>query len=259
MQTNRSKRALAGAVSLIAVALVMGWFAGRYIPGTPKAPEAPFGDGLYSKTGYSADEIVDLAPGSTLKLRDVTLGVAYAGRPDEIALHIPSESEEGWREQGLWEYDAPAFDLTVREIKVITTASFADWYPEYAGLNNPVYDSSKLVAVSAVLVNASNEPVELREDFPAHNFTLWGENLDYIDQSLGAGAVLDGAYYFANEFFRFGQQTTLEPGESVEITLPFKVNRNSLKDPGVFDDLDPSDFCLQLIDYRPCTAYRLWL
>ena len=49
----------------------MGWFVGRYIPGTPHEPEPRIGDGLYSETGYAASKIVDLAPGSTLKARGI--------------------------------------------------------------------------------------------------------------------------------------------------------------------------------------------
>lgn len=258
MQMNRSKRAMVGAVCLVVVALVMGWFVGRYIPGTPHEAEPRIGDGLYSETGYAASEIVDLAPGSTLELRGITQGIAYIGRPDEVAQRTPPEAAELWKEQGMWEYDAPDLDLSVREIKVITTKSFADWYPEYGGPYRPVYESSKLVAVTVSVANVSPAAVDLQRDFPMHNFSLWGENLDYIDDSLGAGARLDDAYYFANEIYRSGQDA-IEPGESVEIILPFKVNKNALKNQNAFDGLDPSDFCLQLIDYDPAIAYRLWL
>lgn len=258
MQMNRSKRAMVGAACLVAIALVMGWFVGRYIPGTPHEPEPRVGDGLYSETGYIASEIVDFAPGSTLELRGITQGIAYNGRPEEIEQRIPPEVAEAWKEQGMWQYDAPDLDLSVREVKVISAKSFAGWYPEYRGTYFPAYDSSKLIAATVLVTNLSSEAIDLQRDFPMHNFSLWGENLDYIDDSLGAGARLDDAYYFANDIYR-SEQKAAEPGETVEIVLPFKVNKNALKDQDAFDDLDPSDFCLQLIDYDSGTAYRLWL
>ena len=258
MKNTRSVRIAIGTVCLIAIALVMGWFVGRYIPGTPHEPEPRIGDGLYSETGYAASKIMDLAPGSTLKARDITQGKAYNGRPEEIEQAIPSEIEEAWKEAGEWEYDAPDFDLSVSQVKLISTKSFADWYPEYAGTDYHAYDSSKLVAATVLVTNVSSEAIDLQRDFPLHNFSLWGENLDYIDDSLGAGANLDSAYFFANEVYR-SEQDTVEPGESVEIILPFKVNKNALKDQNAFDDLDPSDFCLQLVDFDSGTAYRLWL
>lgn len=258
MKNTRSVRIAIGTVCLIAIALVMGWFVGRYIPGTPHEPEPRIGDGLYSETGYAASEIVDLAPGSTLKAHGITQGIAYNGRPEEVEQAIPSEIEEAWREAGEWEYDVPDFDLSVSQIKVISAKSFADWYPEYAGTYYPAYESSELVAVTVSVANVSSEAIDLQHDFPMHNFSLWGENLDHIDDSLGAGARLDDAYYFANTVYR-SEQKAVEPGESVEIILPFKVNKNALKDQNAFDDLDPSDFCLQLVDFDSGTAYRLWL
>ena len=50
-----------------------------------------------------------------------------------------------------------------------------------------------------------------------------------------------------------------EPGESQTLILPFKVNKNALKDQNSFDELDPSDFCIQMVDFSSSTAYRLWL
>ena len=212
MKNTRSVRIAIGTVCLIAIALVMGWFVGRYIPGAPHEPEPRIGDGLYSETGYAASKIMDLAPGSTLKARGITQGKAYNGRPEEIEQAIPPEIEEAWKEAGEWEYDAPDFDLSVRGIKVISTKSFADWYPEYAGTDYPAYDSSKLVAATVLVTKVYRS-----------------------------------------------EQDTVEPGKSVEIILPFKVNKNALKDQSAFDNLDPSDFCLQLVDFDSGTAYRLWL
>lgn len=258
MKSTRSMRIAIGTVCLIAVALVMGWFAGRYIPGTPHEPEPRVGDGLYSETGYAASEIVDLAPGSTLELRGITQGFLYAGRPSEVE-QTPSELVDFYKESGIWEYESPDIDLSVSEVKTITAKSFAEWYPEYAGTYRPVYEGSELIAVTVSIANVSDSLIEQWYKLPLEHVTLWSEQLDYIDDSLGAGAVLDDAFVFANADYDRESLLHIEPGETQKLILPFKVNKNALKDQDAFEDLDPSDFCLQLIDYDSGTAYRLWL
>lgn len=258
MQMKRSRRAMLGAACLVAVALAMGWFVGRYIPGEPRAPEPPVGEGLYSETGYIASRIVDFEPGTALRLRGVTQGVAYSGRPDEVAEHIPPNVAEEWKRSGLWEYDIPDFDISVRGVKTVPTMSFADWYPEYKSSYRAVYEDSKILAVDATITNASSEVLDLQRYSLLGTASLWGEGLAGVDDSLGAGAHLDNAYYFANEGLR-SEGWLVQPGESQQVVLPFKVNANNLKDPAAFDRLDPSAFCLQIVDYDSGTAYRLWL
>lgn len=80
MKNTRTVRIAAGTVCLIVVALVMGWFVGRYIPGDPREPEPRIGDGLYSETGYGLSRSSIFDPGSTMKLRtsrkaNVTSGI----------------------------------------------------------------------------------------------------------------------------------------------------------------------------------------
>lgn len=59
MKNTRTVRIAAGTVCLIVVALVMGWFVGRYIPGDPREPEPRIGDGSILKpdTGYLRSSI----------------------------------------------------------------------------------------------------------------------------------------------------------------------------------------------------------
>ena len=145
------------------------------------------------------------------------------------------------------------------EIKTITTKGFAEWYPEYAGTYRPVYDDSELIAVTVTITNASDNLIQQWYKLPLEHVTLWSENLDYIDDSLGAGVVLDDAFVFANENYNRDELLRIEPGESQTLILPFKVNKNALKDQNSFDELDPSDFCIQMVDFSSSTAYRLWL
>ena len=258
MKNTRTVRIAAGTVCLIVVALVMGWFVGRYIPGDPREPEPRIGDGLYSETGYGLSKIVDFDPGSTMKLRNITQGQRYVRHPDEVE-RTPSELVDFYKENGEWEYECPDIDLSVSEIKTITTKGFAEWYPEYAGTYRPVYDGSELIAVTVTITNASDNLIQQWYKLPLEHVTLWSENLDYIDDSLGAGVVLDDAFVFANENYNRDELLRIEPGESQTLILPFKVNKNALKAQNSFDELDPSDFCIQMVDFSSSTAYRLWL
>ena len=193
-----------------------------------------------------------------MKLRNITQGQRYVRHPDEVE-RTPSELVDFYKENGEWEYECPDIDLSVSEIKTITTKGFAEWYPEYAGTYRPVYDGSELIAVTVTITNASDNLIQQWYKLPLEHVTLWSENLDYIDDSLGAGVVLDDAFVFANENYNRDELLRIEPGESQTLILPFKVNKNALKDQNSFDELDPSDFCIQMVDFSSGTAYRLWL
>ncbi|WP_244910185.1 hypothetical protein [Eggerthella sinensis] len=109
------------------------------------------------------------------------------------------------------------------------------------------------------ITNNTDELITQWYKLPLNHVTLWSENLGYIDDSLGAGAVLDDAFVFANENYNREELLSIEPGESQTLILPFKINKNVLVDQSAFDQLDPSDFCLQFVDFASGTAYRLWL
>lgn len=141
---------------------------------------------------------------------------------------------------------------------MISTKSFADWYPEYAGTDYPAYDSSKLVAATVLVTNVSSEAIDLQRDFPLHNFSLWGENLDYIDDSLGARrepgqrvllrerGLPVGARHSRTR--QIGRDHPAVQGQQERPQGPERVRQPR-----------PSDFCLQLVDFDSGTAYRLWL
>lgn len=258
MNISRSTRIAIGTICLVAIALTMGWFVGRYIPGTPKEPEPAIGDGLYTATGYEARKIVDFEAGSTANLRDMSQGRRYSVRPNEVEL-IPSEMIAFYKESGEWVYDAPDIDLAVTDVKTIAATSLADLYPDYAGTRRPVYDDSELVVVTISITNASDSLITKWYQLPLEHVTLWSENLEYVDDSLGAGAVLDDAFVFINENYDRENLLNIEPGESQTLMLPFKINKNNLIDQSAFNKLDPSDFCIQTVDFDTGTAYRLWL
>lgn len=258
MRITRSTRIAIGTVCLIAIALTMGWFVGRYIPGTPHEAEPRLGDGLYTATGYAAESIENFEPSAVLPLRNITQGYTYNGRPSEVE-ETPSELVDFYKEKGSWEYVCPDINLSVVNVKTISTQSFAEWYPDYAGTYRPAYDDSQLIAVTVSITNASDNLIEQWYKLPLEHVTLWSENLGYIDDSLGAGAALDDAFVFANENYNREALLHIEPGESQTLVLPFKINKNALIGQSAFDKLDPSDFCLQFVDFTTGTAYRLWI
>ena len=131
-----------------------------------------------------------------------------------------------------------------------------------------MYNNSKIVAVTLSITNASEEDLVYWQDIP--EFTLWSPNIANLDGSLGSGAMLDqAAFWDTNPPLRsFDESSTdpdrgryidLKPGESQTLVFPFKINKNNLIDQSAFDELDPSDFCIQMVDFSSSTAYRLWL
>ena len=259
MKNTRTVRIAAGTVCLIVVALAMGWFVGRYIPVDPREPEPRIGDGLAPRSGLAIEKVIDADPGTTLKLSNITQGIKY--------MHTESDREplsaaavENWKESGNWEYDCPDINVSVLETKTTGTASFADWYPNYKASNWEVYNNSKIVAVTLSITNASEEDLVYWQDIP--EFTLWSPNIANLDGSLGSGAMLDqAAFWDTNPPLRsFDESSTdpdrgryidLKPGESQTLVFPFKINKNNLIDQSAFDELDPSDFCIQTADYDP--------
>ncbi len=268
MQTNRSKRMLAGTACLVAAALVMGWFIGQYVPGVPREPQPQPLDGLTEGSGLAARSVVDRPAGSTLELRGVVQGYAYRPGADSVA----NGAVERYQQVGLWEYECPDVDVSVDEIRIVPTESFAAWYPQYYSSQDSsqaptTYNDSAIVAVTVTVANASQNPIGDWQRLP--QFTLWSENLARLDDAMGAGAMVDSSFYLVNDRLRpydedsddpeYGTYVDLDPGESQTVVLPFKVNKNNLIDQSAFDELDPSGFCIQTADYAAQTAYRLWL
>lgn len=155
MNISRSTRIAIGTICLVAIALTMGWFVGRYIPGQPLDPAPAIGNGLYTATGYETREIVDLEAGSTAKLRNMSQGQLYSARPNEVEL-TPSTLVDFYKESGQWEYNAPDIDLAVTDVKTIAATSIADLHPDYAGTYRPAYDDSELIVATVSITNASD-------------------------------------------------------------------------------------------------------
>ncbi len=265
MKNTRTVRIAAGTVCLIVVALAMGWFVGRYIPGDPREPEPRIGDGLAPRSGLAIEKVIDADPGTTLKLSNITQGIKY--------MHTESDREplsaaavENWKESGNWEYDCPDINVSVLETKTTGTASFADWYPNYKASNWEVYNNSKIVAVTLSITNASEEDLVYWQDIP--EFTLWSPNIANLDGSLGSGAMLDqAAFWDTNPPLRsFDESSTdpdrgryidLKPGESQTLVSHSRSTRttSSTKAPST-SSIPPTSASRRLITIpAPPTAF----
>lgn len=265
MYADRTRRAMIGAICLIAAALVMGWFVGRYIPGKPGVPEPQPAEGLFLGSGRMADEIVNFEKGSTMELPSTVRGIAYDYGPQHTK-GIPQRTIEAYKEHGYWEYECPSIEVSVNDIRTIDSTAFFDWYIETRSYNARAYPgTSIMVAVTVTIKNTSDETITDERDLA--KFVLWSDNLAHIDSSMGTGAVMHGSFFEINPWQDVPNAAEhdpvtvvyIEPGKTQKLTLPFMINRNNLKDPDSFDNLDLSTFCLQTSSYKTATTYRLWL
>ena len=261
MSATRSTRAMVGAACLVAVALVMGWFVGRYLPGQPQSPESDLRSVLADDTGRAASSIVEFAAGSTMELPELLQGEAHEHDPSSF----PASAIELFRQEGLWETTLPELEVSVVEARAIPLRSIADWNPSAYASQGLVIDDVKEVLVTLALTNKSDKAY--RADWrtiPA--MTLWSENLVNGTDALGSGLRMDdGSIWMLNPRPRDAETQepepilSIEPGEVQELTLGFVVPRNALVDQSAFDNLKVSGFCIQTADYATGTAYRLWL
>ena len=257
MKNTRSVRIAIGTVCLIAIALVMAGSWGATSRGRRTSPSPASAMGSIPKPGTLQARSWTSRPAPRLKARGITQGKAYNGRPEEIEQAIPPEIEEAWKEAGEWEYDAPDFDLSVRGIKVISTKSFADWYPEYAGTDYPAYDSSKLVAATVLVTNVSSRRRSTYSAISPCIISPYGARTSTTSTTAWRRREPGQRVLLRERVYR-SEQDTVEPANRSRSSC-VQGQQERLKDQSAFDNLDPSDFCLQLVDFDSGTAYRLWL
>ncbi len=193
---------------------------------------------------------------------------------------------------GDWEYEYPLFEMRIDEVRSVSGSAFKELYPEYS--NQEVYpEDSTMVLVSATVTNTSNTLIagsvgpyssdglpEFRlwtdawtsayaETIYAEDGTLVVEAGPLSDGTMRAGVRLD-AYAFS----MLAEYTSLDdppsddiqtapvnvkPGETQTVVLPFIVPNEALKTDGTSRHIDFSKYCIQTVDHRTETTYRLWL
>ncbi|WP_139652635.1 hypothetical protein [Raoultibacter phocaeensis] len=304
MQSKRTQRAALGAVSLVVVALAMGWFVGRYIPGTPHGPESVLLSGMYDGNGTAVEQVVEYPFNDQARLEKIVQGVAFTWEEDrysaidETGDAFPvDEYIEHLKQTGDWEYEYPSFEMRIDEARAVSGSAFAELHPDYYnwdfGYQPTPFQDSTIVLVSATVTNTSDETIsgsigsfgraalpnfwlwtDTWADFPVEAIILESGETGWeagplSDGSLGSGATFDfNAFHLINEYLPLndpapeGPQTapiSLEPGEMQTLVLPFTVANKALENGGTGKNLDLSRFCIQTVDYRTATAYRLEL
>lgn len=272
-----------GAAVLLVLTLALGWFAGRYLPGTPKAAQPdtwehsyPYGRSTYIQKG----EVVDVALGDSLRVEGITQGEKYRAIQPEVCYNYEARTEERSvevkevecevdpSEEG-YVVELPSFEATVISAKALSFDSFADWYPQISErpVGNgpaPLWPESKFVLVDAEVTNLSDS-----ELLDIGRFQLNGDALKQISPGcLGNGYVLSySALEVMNGMPRFEagsvpdfmSLTAISPGETRTLTLAYQVFRNAFADSEAFDELDLSRFTLEIYDYDPSMIYRFQL
>lgn len=256
-----------GIVLLVLVTLVMGWFIGRFIPGTPKTSEGDIITGRYPgifNTGIQAIEDIDINHGETLRVEGVTQGNRYL-----FGNTVPDAAIE---DSGLSVLEYGAFELSVGETRVISGEALREWYPDFSlpdrspiarftGLKLP----GKAFAVNVTVRNPSQT-----DSIDLPDLTLWSEDLNQYADEIGAGAypLVDLVRLMNPESTTedsgegdvvYNGWTSLAPGESREIVVPYYIYRNSFVSKEAFEQIDPERFCLEVNDYDPGIRYRFWL
>ncbi len=166
---KRKRRAAVGAVCLVIVALAMGWFVGRYIPGTPQPPESIVYGGMYDGNGHAAQKTVDTQFGKTASLEKITQGNAfYQDLRKDLGLYsenndMEKEEIELFKKMGSWEYTCADLDMTVKETRTVSADAFAELYPAYTGYTAGREDAT-MILVTATLTNTSDTIISNRPD-----------------------------------------------------------------------------------------------
>lgn len=166
---KRKRRAAVGAVCLVIVALAMGWFVGRYIPGTPQSPESIIYGGMYDGNGHAAQKTVDTKFGQTASLEKITQGNAfYQDLRKDLGLYsenneMQKEEIELFKQMGSWEYACADFDMAVKETRTVSADAFAELYPAYTGYTTGREDAT-MILITATLTNTSDTIISNRPE-----------------------------------------------------------------------------------------------
>ncbi len=257
---SKQRRIAIGTTCLVAAALVMGWFAGRYIPGQPHEPESNLQEIMAPDSQRPAANVEEFKAGVTMELPQLLQGDAHELSDTDVA-SVPEEATESAKKLGSWERTLPSLNIAAVQSRVVSARSIADWDPS-ARTGDVVLDDAKTVLATVAITNTSDQPFAAWwRTLPT--MTLWNDNLVNGDNTLGAGVRLDvSALFVVNNNFPNEEGTnvlSLNPGETKQITLPFLVTRNALVDQGAFESMAPSNFCIQTADYATATTYRLQL
>lgn len=293
-----SRRPLRVVVGVFAIGVLAGavlWSATRYFPNEPRIaspPETPSQLTTASHENQMEAEFIERVPfGETVVLDSLTRGDAYdleaSPTLQEFFESLSTEEQNDRRASEVWDYEEPAFAVTVESAHLVTESAFREWYPAWSGANHELAtyreDDLRFVVVDLRIENMSDEAIgtggTVQPVLLSPLFHGDGNNLGTaMDVDWSAITAIYPFYYSeaaeehvqreSDEYLNPDAQLTVSldveasrvlPGETRTLTYPFVVYRNSFADPKTIDSLTIGDFTVAYLDYNPWSIIELEL
>ena len=273
MTRAKAARTFIGIACLAIITLSLGWFVGHFVPGTPKAlADKPTQRSSPGETVFVGDnidprfEIFDDTPfGKTAHLEERTLGKKFNISQETIDSWTEDEREHRLNSEH-WEYRASAIDATIMSARLITPDAFAQWYPHWAETTGGIEAKNQdalVMLVEAQITNVGEKPTSFAV-FSLMDFSKNEGDLNQMRQFTCNKYLLEEFYGEPSnrglvEYHLPDDWSTLEPGESRLVTLPYLIPSSLPSNPNNYDQPDLSQFCLATPSFDPPTLYRIWL
>ena len=297
-QRQRISAIVASVCAIAVLTCVMGWFAGRFIPGNPTMKEPAEGpramdiSWLMSDAQYTSH---DVEAGNWLDLS----GATFSGEEldDDAAIQSSIHQflgEDSWavlKSDDPWEAVMPSSEIRITNARAVSAESFEEWYQDYDYLQQVLayYDEyqTKFVVVDVELANKSDE------EFGVIIPWLWGDAVDLssVEEDRTPEEVREGAKGDADSRAQHGLPlgvtmgsslikelygepsddatstqrhlqdgwSSIPSGDSRTYTLVYPVYRSMFASQGDFNNIDLSQMYLQVPDCGTKTMYRLRL
>lgn len=294
-------RAIAIVASVCAIAVltcVMGWFAGRFIPGSPtvkdpaEGPESLCISRVVSDAQYMSH---DVGAGEWLDLSGATIsGEALDDDAVILSRLLQFLGEDPWailKRDDSWQATLPSSELRVVNARVVSAEAFEEWYQdrEYLQQMLAYYDDyqTKFVMIDVEFANKSDEDLDpiipwlwgdtiyssdlegdsSSEEVRGDSDKDFGEKARFelpIGVSMGS-ALLEELYGEPPEDSSPTQRELrsgwglVSAGDSRVYTLVYPVYRSMFESQQEFDNIDLSQMYLQIPDCGTKTIHRLRL
>lgn len=297
-QKHRVIVIVASVCAIAVLTCVMGWFAGRFIPGSPtvkepaEGPEPLYISRVASDAQYTSH---DVSAGDWLDLSDT----AFSGEEldDDAAIQsniLQFLGEDSWailKSDDPWEAVVPSCQIRITNARAVSAESFEEWYQDYDYLQQVLayYDEyqTKFIVVDVELANKSDE--ELGVIIP----WLWGDafELSNAEGDCVSEAARNGADEGSGDEARHGfplgvtmrsslikelygepsddetstqrhlqdDWSSIPSGNSRTYTVVYPVYRSMFESQQEFDNIDLSQMYLQIPDCGTKTMHRLRL
>lgn len=272
------KKAMTIAIAACAIAAltcVMGWFAGRYLPGIPETIGPSDGPDFLPATRLadgSSYESVDIEAGESAELSGIVVSREAIGTDAAILgryyQFLGSDPWQVLKGDESWEAVIPDFAFRIADAKVVSRQTIEEWYPHLFEVPGAAleYDDHrmKFAVIEFDLSNRSDE------DFNMFVPWLWGDDLvhDGDGPMLGMGVnmyILEELYGEATESVNTKQYEleegwgTVASGETRRFTLLYPLYRSMFETDEEFEHVDASQLFVQIPDCASKTIYRFHL